>query len=341
MIEKRTCENCQANDLDFTDTFCKHCGIKLNRIIKEENISQKASTPSNYIVLLFFFIIFFACCWFFMFQPNKSRNNVVINSENIKSKDIFILESSKNSYNLNQNRVCSNSIKIANCLDILSKLNSISSFSSDLTKCEIASFSQEVASRCEELKIELIKEEEEAKKNAELVKMKQEEEKIQKQKLLNDLLKKFNINEDKLERITFYTHKNFPKYTSDKSCAYLYVVKDKQSWVRAKIQYVTQNHRWLFARYVTFYIDGVKIEKNFEYSDWKRDNGHGSLWEWVDLYGGGEKNEWVELFKKIEKSKETTVRIYGEKYYSDVIISDKEKTGIKESFELVELLNSK
>lgn len=155
-------------------------------------------------------------------------------------------------------------------------------------------------------------------------------------KRFDELVKNFNIDEDKLEKTTRYTHKNTPETSWSRTDLFLRISCSKEYlFLFGKFQYVTTGN-WLFAKYVTIYVDGKKYDINdFKYSDWQHDNGSGKLWEYASI---SITDEYKKVFEDLANSKEATLRFHGSKYYDDIKISEKSKIAIKETIELYNLL---
>lgn len=156
-------------------------------------------------------------------------------------------------------------------------------------------------------------------------------------KRFDELVKNFNVNEDKLEKRTRYVHKNSPSNPWARTDLYLSISStEKYLFLFINFQYVTTSDL-LFAKYVTLYIDEKKYDVNdFKYSDWQHDNGFGKLWEYASLAITDESKK---VFEELANSKEATLRFHGSKYYDDFKVNEKSKIAIKETIELYDLLN--
>lgn len=95
-----------------------------------------------------------------------------------------------------------------------------------------------------------------------------------------------------------------------------------------------QEDDWVFFNEITFNVDGdlttVKIKK----SDVQKDTIWGDgIYEYISL----SQSKYANIFKLTEKiinGKKVKVRFTGDKYYTDYIITDKEKQGLKDIYEL-------
>lgn len=147
------------------------------------------------------------------------------------------------------------------------------------------------------------------------------------------LISGFNEEKDEVENIAFYTHKSFPKYVNSRSGIFPYVSKSKSyQFLRIKLQYTADD--WLFIEQVVISTDGERFVKNFDHWDWKRDNGAGQIWEWIDLSSDDELRNVVE---KIANSKTAIIRFIGQQYRKDIVVSAKDKKAIKDTLELLSL----
>ena len=115
---------------------------------------------------------------------------------------------------------------------------------------------------------------------------------------------------DKIENITWYRDKATPGVPL-RTIAYLYMGEQNgSSWLRLKVQYWANT--WLFVDRALIVVDG---EKRGELSGpWKRDNGSGSIWEWLDLAVNGQNSGVV---KAMAGAKAVTIRFYGDRGYID------------------------
>lgn len=133
---------------------------------------------------------------------------------------------------------------------------------------------------------------------------------------------------DKVQKTTWYEHKNVPKYTD--ICCYIYPYIGRQdngnAWLRVLLNYTDAktDNGWIFFNKVTFCIDGENTVKYFGRSDIVRDNDT-EVWETADFAPSAKE---IELLREISASSETIIRFEGDEYYYDHIVTAKEKTAI-------------
>ena len=152
-------------------------------------------------------------------------------------------------------------------------------------------------------------------------------------------LQKLNTEYDKVEKLTWYDHKNKPQYTD--ICCYIYPyigqMDDGFTWLRVKLNYTDAqtNAGWIFFDNVIFSVDGENTTKYFDSSDITRDNDT-EVWEIADF--APEASE-VQLLKNIANSNETIIRFQGAEHYVDHIVTDKEKAAINDVLTAFNYLN--
>lgn len=132
-------------------------------------------------------------------------------------------------------------------------------------------------------------------------------------------------NTDEIKGITWITHKNAPvlgKYVS------LYFGSSNGSAknypLRMKLQYSDDD--WLFVRSVTVKADDKVYELGS--MDFQRDNGSGTIWEWVDL-----PVEDLAMVSHWMSAAKVVVRFNGDKYYDDLTLTAGQRTQMREVFD--------
>ena len=152
----------------------------------------------------------------------------------------------------------------------------------------------------------------------ELNKKKALEEKRRESQAISKMFKKH----DEMKNITWYRDKSSPKYRNANGF-YLYFAPNN---LRLVIQYYAKN--WLFIKSFSIKADDEVfniIPK--KYGQIERDNGNsGYIWEWIDK--NVELSDYI-MLEKIANSKTTKIRFNGNQYYSERIISKKEKDALK------------
>lgn len=137
-------------------------------------------------------------------------------------------------------------------------------------------------------------------------------------------LSKMRIQKDSVKNIKWYYDKSSPQYRNRNSFE-LYAGQESGSspWLRFNIQYFGED--WLFIKSYFFNIDGETYEINTNYGDVETDN-DSQVWEWYDVNPTSEN---IEMIQKIIKSNKTVMRLEGSQYHKDVIITQTQKTALK------------
>lgn len=84
---------------------------------------------------------------------------------------------------------------------------------------------------------------------------------------------------------------------------------------------------WLFAKSIEIKTDDNKYSIDPDYSDWKRDNDSGEVWEW---YNAPLNSSTVDMYNDIANSSDTLIRLHGDTYYDDRYITEDEKAALKQ-----------
>ena len=96
--------------------------------------------------------------------------------------------------------------------------------------------------------------------------------------------------------------------------------------MRFKIQYFGSD--WLFINSYIINVDGIKYEIQADSGDFNRDN-DSDVWEWYDVTPTSEN---IAMLRAISKSKNTIVRMVGDQYHKDVVITLTQKQALKTMF---------
>ena len=145
-------------------------------------------------------------------------------------------------------------------------------------------------------------------------------------------MKNFTIKKDEFSNNTWYEHKNSPRYRNSNGF-YLYFGVNEDIGVcalRMVLQYYDDD--WLFIKNIIFSIDG----ENYQYvpEDMKRDNSGGYIWEWFDE----PIDPHSDLVQALANSHSVKIKLNGSDYYDTRTLNQKQIQGIKETFELYNLL---
>lgn len=143
-------------------------------------------------------------------------------------------------------------------------------------------------------------------------------------------LQKLTADYDKVEKLTWYEHRNQPRYTD--ICCYIYPyigrMDDGYTWLRVALNYTDAqtDAGWIFFNHVIFSVDGENTTRSFSRDEIVRDNDT-EVWEIADFEPD---NTEIQLLLSIADSTETIIRFEGDEYYEDHIVTDKEKEAIKD-----------
>jgi predicted small lipoprotein YifL len=141
-------------------------------------------------------------------------------------------------------------------------------------------------------------------------------------------LQNLKTDYDKVEKLTWYEHKNQPKYTD--ICCYIYPyigrMDSGNTLLRVIVNYTDAktDAGWIFFEKVIFSVDGENTTKYFSRNELVRDNDT-EVWEFADFEPTASE---VQLLKSIANSTETIIRFEGDDYYEDHIVTSKEKAAI-------------
>jgi len=137
-------------------------------------------------------------------------------------------------------------------------------------------------------------------------------------------LSKMRIERDEVKNLKFYYDKSSPKYRN-RNAFEIYVgqAAGGDPYLRFNIQYFGSD--WLFIQSYFFNVDGDIYQITPSYGEINTDN-NTDVWEWYDVNPSSEN---LEMIQKIIKSKKTVVRLEGRQYYKDIIITQTQKTALK------------
>ena len=139
-------------------------------------------------------------------------------------------------------------------------------------------------------------------------------------------LANLNTSYDKVRKITWYQHKNRPKYIDTACYIYPYIGRTDSGTTGLRVKLNYTGDTWLFYDNVIYSVDGENTTQKFDYGDVTRDNDT-EVWETADFTAD---NSVVALLIEIANSDETIIRFRGDKYYYDHTVTVKEKAAILE-----------
>ena len=135
------------------------------------------------------------------------------------------------------------------------------------------------------------------------------------------------VEEDKVQKMSFYYPVGFPEYIDTRTYALCYVgTSSTNTWVRIRYDYVGDD--WVFWDHLTFLIDGQTYYRVYRYFDVERDNDHGDVWEYIDFTADDDD---LELFAAIAASDETIIRFEGDAKRYDLTVSQQDKDAIRDA----------
>lgn len=152
-------------------------------------------------------------------------------------------------------------------------------------------------------------------KEAEELKIKQEKERTEK------ALEKLSKRRDDLEKTTKYVP--FVLDDSQDTNVHLFIFKADNSKPFINMKFLYSSSKWLFIDSFFIVVDDIKYE--FNKTKFQRDH-DSKIWEWY-IKRAEEKD--IEMIEKIIQSKKSTIRFYGQQYYYDHVITNKEKESMQ------------
>lgn len=161
----------------------------------------------------------------------------------------------------------------------------------------------------------------------------------EKQRIISEYSKKFEIDTDPIEGISWYMHENMPDYIDTRSYIIPYIgVRGSNAWICIRYNYTADS--WIFWEKLTIMADGVKYYKSVGYRDTIRDNDT-EVWEYWDEalnYKQSLDSEQLQMLQAIADSEETIIRFEGDEYYYDLYVTDKDKQMIRDTLTLYEAM---
>lgn len=149
------------------------------------------------------------------------------------------------------------------------------------------------------------------------------------------VLKSFKTKTDEFSGVTWYTHRNVPRYADIRPYVSLYLGrKDREPpFLRFVLHYTTRNG-WLFVSGARANIDGEIIPIPGE--DWKRDN-DSETWEWIDVPAS---DAYIKIARKIADSEKTVIRFNGQQYVDDYVVAADDKEMLRDALLAFEVMKA-
>ena len=155
------------------------------------------------------------------------------------------------------------------------------------------------------------------------------------------LLSNMRLDEDKVQKMRFYTPKVVKHYSdgswaADIRCFVVpYLGRDSNSvWLRLICNYTGDD--WVFWKKLTFAVDDERYTKTFSYYDVVRNNDGGGVWEYIDTDVSASD---IEMLWAIANSTETIVRFEGDDYTHDFTVNSDDKQAIRDVLTAYEALS--
>lgn len=165
-------------------------------------------------------------------------------------------------------------------------------------------------------------------------KVKTENARKEKERLAN-ATKKLSKKYDDINETTWYRDRTSPAYVNYNGFyAYIGQSKGSKPWLRLAIQYAAED--WLFIKSYTIKVDNqtYEISEN-SYNEIKTDNGEGGIWEWLDRQVTSSE---YKIIKAVAFAKNAKIRFEGKDYHKDKIITEQQKTALRNILDAYEAL---
>lgn len=150
----------------------------------------------------------------------------------------------------------------------------------------------------------------------------------EKERIFNEYLPKFTVEEDSVEGITWYTHNDTPYYINERSYINPYI-GDRGTYSYICVRYNYTGSSWVFWDSLKIVVDGKTYNKNFDYFDIVRENNGWYVWEYYDDVLSNEEDT-INMLQKIAESDETIIRFQGKDHIYDLVVTDTDKAIIKD-----------
>lgn len=148
-----------------------------------------------------------------------------------------------------------------------------------------------------------------------------------------DSLLSLRLNYDEFEeRLIISSSEEMKSGVESHVSLVILVDKDRKVTPFYTVKYRGDN--WLFVNSYSMSADGVK--KDFHNVNFNRDNGARSVWEWETKPMTSEMRNYIHEFSTSEKA---MVRFNGDRYYSNLILSDNQKKELSLMVRLLELMS--
>lgn len=158
---------------------------------------------------------------------------------------------------------------------------------------------------------------------------------------LSQILAKFNIKEDKVDKLTWYVPSARPAYINLRSYVIPYLgIKNNKAILRIIWNYTGDD--WIFWDNIKIVTDNETYAVNAGYST-VTDNNADTVWEYYDEYITNDlriDNYKLSMLDDMANSYETIVRFRGRDFYYDLVLPQSDKDMIKDVINLYKLLTN-
>lgn len=158
----------------------------------------------------------------------------------------------------------------------------------------------------------------------------------EKERRLQEATSAMRKSYDEVHGVSFYIDKTSSEFSNTKEFSLYIVVPDdtrKKPYLRMQVKWTGE--KWLFIDEYTFKADDKVINYSVSYSDVKRDNSHGVVWEYIDVVVNNRESAVIHGVLEAEK---TIIRHSGDMYHEDRVISNKEKEALQRVLDAFEAL---
>ena len=161
----------------------------------------------------------------------------------------------------------------------------------------------------------------------------------EKQKVINEYSKKFDIETDPITNISWYTPKTMPNYIDIRSYIIPYIgVQGNNVWICIRYNYTADS--WIFWKNLTIKADNEKYYLFTSYGDTTRDNDT-EVWEFYDECldtNASMDSARIKMLQAIANSQQTIIRFQGNDYHYDLYVTDTDKQIIRDVLTLYNAL---
>ncbi|MGN1348995.1 MAG: lipoprotein [Acutalibacteraceae bacterium] len=150
---------------------------------------------------------------------------------------------------------------------------------------------------------------------------------------------RMDVENDEVQAMKFYSPKRMPYYINSRCSMLPYIGMGSGStnnWIMIRYNYAGDD--WVFFRKATIAVDDQRYYQTFNYYDITHNHAGGMVGESIDIEATEED---IAMLRQIVSSKKTTVRFEGNDYYHDYVLTDSDKSAIKDVLIMYDYLNLK